>query len=124
MTSHQLKECPDSPNCVSTQTEQKSKKMDPITFALGPEEVKKIIKNVVESFPRTALESESTHYLHFTFKSRIFGFTDDVEFVLDPKDKLVHFRSASRTGYSDMGVNKERMTEIGNGIKQALINRI
>lgn len=123
MTKRQLKKCPESPNCVSTQTQQKSKKMDPISFALDPKEVKKVIKNVVESLPRTKLQSESTHYLHYTFKSKIFGFTDDVEFVLDPEHKLIHFRSASRTGYSDMGVNKERMTEIGKGVKQALKNR-
>ena len=124
MTGPQLKECPDSPNCVSTQTQQGSKKMDPIPFELDPKEVTKIIKNVVEGFPRTELQSESTHYLHYTFKSRIFGFTDDVEFVIDPGKKLIHFRSASRTGYSDMGVNKERMTEIGKGIIDALKNRV
>ena len=123
MTKHQLKKCPESPNCVSTQTQQKNKKMDPIPFDLDPKEVKSVIKMVVENLPRTKLQSESTHYLHYIFKSKIFGFTDDVEFALDPEHKLIHFRSASRSGYSDMGVNKERMTEIGKGVKQALKNR-
>lgn len=123
MNDSQLKECPESLNCVSTQTQQKSKRMDPITFALDPKEVLKVIKSVVESLPRTELQNESAHYLHYTFKSKIFGFTDDVEFVIDPEHKLIHFRSASRTGYSDMGVNKERMIEIGKSIKQALKNR-
>ena len=108
MSDPQLKECPDSPNCVSTQTQQKDKKMDPIPFELDPQEVKKVIKDVVEGLPRTELQSESTHYLHYIFKSKIFGFTDDVEFLIDADKKLIHFRSASRTGYSDMGVNKER----------------
>jgi uncharacterized protein (DUF1499 family) len=123
MSDPQLKECPDSPNCVSTQTQQKDKKMDPIPFELDPQEVKKVIKDVVEDLPRTELQSESTHYLHYTFKSKILGFTDDVEFLIDAEQKLIHFRSASQTGYSDMGVNKKRMTEIEKGINNALRNR-
>jgi uncharacterized protein (DUF1499 family) len=123
MSDPQLKECPDSPNCVSTLTQQKDKKMDPIPFELDPREIKKVIKDVVEGFPRTNLESESSHYLHYTFKSKIFGFTDDVEFLIDAEKKLIHYRSASRTGYSDMGVNKKRMTEIEKGIKNAFKNR-
>jgi uncharacterized protein (DUF1499 family) len=46
-----------------------------------------------------------------------------VEFLIDPDGKLIHFRSASRTGYSDMGVNRKRMTEIEKSIKNALSSR-
>jgi uncharacterized protein (DUF1499 family) len=123
MTELQLKPCPDSPNCVSTQAQQKSKQMDPIPFALDLKEVLKIIKGVVESLSNTHLEKESLNYLHYTFKSKIFRFTDDVEFLIDAEQKLIHFRSASRTGYSDMGVNKKRMTEIKKAIEQALASR-
>jgi uncharacterized protein (DUF1499 family) len=123
MSDSQLKPCPESPNCVSTQTQQKSKQMDPIPFVLDPKEVLKIIKSVAENLPNTHLEKESLSYLHYTFKSRIFRFTDDVEFLIDAGQKLIHFRSASRTGYSDMGVNKKRMTEIKKTIEQAMTSR-
>jgi len=123
MSDPQLKPCPESPNCVSTQTQQKSKQMDPIPFTLDPKEVLKIIKSVVESLPNTHLENESLNYLHYTFISKIFRFTDDVEFLIDAEQKLIHFRSASRTGYSDMGVNKKRMTEIKKAIEQAMASR-
>ena len=123
MSDPQLKPCPESPNCVSTQTQQKSKQMDPIPFELDTKEVLKIIKGVVESLPNTRLEKESDHYLHYTFKSKIFRFIDDVEFLIDAEQKLIHFRSASRTGYSDMGVNKKRMTEITASIEQAMKSR-
>ena len=112
MSAPQLKECPTSPNCVSTQTKQKSKKMEPIPFELDPQKVIGVIKNVVVSRPRTNLEKESDNYLHYTFKSCLFGFIDDVEFLIDGAQKLIHFRSASRTGYSDLGVNEKRMTEL------------
>ena len=123
MSGPQLKPCPESPNCVSTQTQQKSKQMDPIPFALDLKEILKIIKSVVENLPNTHLEKETLNYLHYTFKSKIFRFTDDVEFLIDAGQKLIHFRSASRTGYSDMGVNKKRMTEITRAIKQVMESR-
>ena len=94
--------------------------MDPIPFELDPEKVKKVIKSVVESLPKTHLEKESIHYLHYTFKSKIFGFTDDVEFLIGGEQKLIHFRSASRSGYSDLGVNKKRMKEIAKSINQGM----
>ena len=123
MSDPQLKPCPESPNCVSTQTQQQSKQMDPIPFALDIKEIVKIIKSVVEGLPNTRLEKESDHYLHYTFKSKIFRFIDDVEFLIDAEQKFIHFRSASRTGYSDMGVNKKRMTELTAGIEQAMKSR-
>ena len=61
---------------------------------------------------RTQLLTDDENYLHFTFKSRIFRFTDDVEFLFSGKDKIIHMRSASRTGYSDMGVNRKRIALI------------
>ena len=120
MNTPQLKECPSSPNCVSTQTNQKSKKMDPIPFELDPKKVIGVIRSVVESRPRTNLEKESGNYLHYTFKSCLFGFIDDVEFIVDGSKKLIHFRSASRTGYSDFGVNENRMTELKKAINYKL----
>jgi uncharacterized protein (DUF1499 family) len=37
---------------------------------------------------------------------------DDVEFVFDDESKTIHFRSASRIGYGDYGVNRDRMEAI------------
>jgi uncharacterized protein (DUF1499 family) len=44
---------------------------------------------------------------------------DDVEFLFDDDTTIVHFRSASRSGYSDMGVNRQRMTAIGEAYRTA-----
>jgi uncharacterized protein (DUF1499 family) len=35
-----------------------------------------------------------------------------VEFVFDDQRKIIHVRSASRTGYFDLGVNRNRVEEI------------
>ena len=37
---------------------------------------------------------------------------DDAEFLLDRANRVVHVRSASRLGYSDLGKNRRRMEEI------------
>jgi uncharacterized protein (DUF1499 family) len=37
---------------------------------------------------------------------------DDVEFSFDDERKIIDVRSASRTGYSDFGVNRSRVEEI------------
>ena len=48
-------------------------------------------------------------------RSRIFRFADDVDFRFDDEARLIHFRSASRLGRKDFGVNRERM----EGIRRA-----
>ena len=56
--------------------------------------------------------AEDESYLHYEFTSLLLRFVDDVEFLFDDETKTVHFRSASRTGYGDFGVNRKRMEEI------------
>lgn len=67
---------------------------------------------MVGGLPRTKLVDESDTYLHYEFTSLLLRFVDDVEFVLDDETKTIHFRSASRTGYGDFGVNRRRMEDI------------
>lgn len=107
-----LKACPDKPNCVSTLSTRREQSLLPLKFRGNLEESKLRIKKVIANLSRTKLEKEDNAYLHFTFKSALFGFVDDVEFYLDENTQLVHFRSASRVGYSDLGANRRRMEEI------------
>jgi uncharacterized protein (DUF1499 family) len=67
---------------------------------------------IVKSLKRSVVITEQDHYLHIEFRSAVFRFVDDVEFFFDESAKLIHFRSASRTGYSDFGVNRKRMESI------------
>lgn len=113
-----LASCPSSPNCVSTQAEDASKKMEPLPFQGTLEETKATLKTILEEYDRVSIEEEREDYIHATFKTKIMRFTDDVEFYLDRSAEVVHFRSASRVGYSDLGKNRSRMEEI-----RALYNR-
>lgn len=58
------------------------------------------------------IQVETDNYLAVTFTSTIFKFVDDLEITIDLTRKLIHIRSASRVGYSDMGVNKKRVEQL------------
>jgi uncharacterized protein (DUF1499 family) len=51
-------------------------------------------------------------YLAATFQSPLFRFVDDVELRLDRPSGVIHIRSASRVGRSDLGKNRERVEAI------------
>jgi uncharacterized protein (DUF1499 family) len=107
-----LAACPSSPNCVSTQAKDPTHSIKPFEFHSNIQEAKEKLKRIILSFPRTRIVEEKENYLHAEFKSLIFRFVDDVEFYFDEKNKIIHFRSASRVGYSDLGANRKRMEKI------------
>jgi uncharacterized protein (DUF1499 family) len=108
---------PDSPNCVSSMTEKTSAAIEPIDVA-GVEAPLEKLKAAIESaIPRSRLISEEQNYLHYEFTSLLFRFVDDGEFLLDEESGVIHVRSSSRVGYSDMGANRKRMEKIREAMK-------
>lgn len=107
-----LKPCPDKPNCVSTQATQPDKQRDPIPFTGSAAEAITRLKQITADMPRTTLVKEDGNYLHFTHKTWPIPFIDDVEFIVDPAKKVIDYRSASRVGHSDLGVNSKRMAKL------------
>ena len=108
----QLKPCPESPNCVSTQTMQEKKRRDPIPFTGPAQQAKEKLKRVVGEMSRTELVKDEGNYLHYTFKTWPIPYIDDVEFLIDESEGVIHYRSASRVGYGDLGVNSRRMKKV------------
>ena len=108
----QLSPCPSSPNCVSTQAHDEGHAIAPFRYRKSRAEAKEVLKEVIRSLPRTKLLEEDESYLHYEFTSLLLRFVDDVEFLFDDEMKTIHFRSASRTGYGDMGVNRKRMEQV------------
>jgi uncharacterized protein (DUF1499 family) len=107
-----LTDCPASPNCVSTQAGDADHRMEPILFTGSADDAMQRVKDLVTKMPRTKIVTVEANYLHLEFRSAFFRFVDDVEFLIDTEGKVVHFRSASRVGYSDLGVNRRRMEQI------------
>ena len=92
----------------------------PIRYRKSRAEAKEALKEVIRSFPRTKLVEEDESYLHYEFASLLLRFIDDVEFFFDDESKTIHFRSASRTGYGDLGVNRTRMEQVRALVEQKL----
>lgn len=110
-----LAPCPASPNCVCSQADpaDQTHHVAPLPFegavagarerflAILPQVRGKV--RVVETTPA---------YIRAEVRTPLFGFVDDVEVYLDEAVHLVHFRSASRLGYGDLGANRARVERL------------
>lgn len=112
-----LAPCPSSPNCVSSFAPKNDK-----THYIEPFQVRdggwQALKTVVAETPRISVIEAGDLYLYAEAKTRILQFVDDVEFLFFPDDQLIHLRSASRLGYSDLGKNRSRLEEWRRQLEQ------
>ena len=107
-----LSECPNSPNCVSSQATDNKHYIEPLHYQGTLSEARSRLVSVIDSMSRTKIVTLKKDYIHVEFTSRLFRFVDDVEFYFDQDGKTVHLRSASRTGYYDIGANRKRIEAI------------
>jgi len=107
-----LAPCPDTPNCVSSQSQDETHRIEPLTFSTSPDQAFADLKALIQGMDRTRIVSEAKDYLYAEFTSKILGFVDDVEFYLDRDKNVIHTRSASRLGEGDLGVNRKRIEAI------------
>ena len=77
------------------------------------------VQDAVSALPRVQIVKATDVYLHAECKSSLLGFVDDLELQLRPSEGLITIRSASRVGFSDLGVNRRRVERL----RAALINR-
>jgi uncharacterized protein (DUF1499 family) len=122
MAHRTLRPCPASPNCVSTLTGAGDSRhaIAPYAYSQTVSDAKAVVKGVIAGLPRTKLVQEEEAYLHYECTSLLLRFVDDVEFLFDEGKKTIHFRSASRTGYGDLGVNRRRMEDIRSRLQGKL----
>ena len=107
-----LAPCPSSPNCVSSAATDAGHRVPPFEFAVAPAEAWRAARDAVAALPRTRIVTETQTYLHAECGSRLLGFVDDLELHLHGEEKAIAVRSASRLGYSDLGVNRKRVLEL------------
>ncbi len=107
-----LSGCPKSPNCVSTQATDSKHHIMPLQFEGTAEDAMDRITLVATKMRGVMLVVRQEGYLHFECRSRLFGFVDDLEFFVAPNGHEIQIRSASRRGYSDLGVNRDRVKKI------------
>jgi uncharacterized protein (DUF1499 family) len=111
-TAGRLAACPDSPNCVSSQNDDPRHAIAPFRYEGPAEKARERLIEAVSGMKRARIVVAEERYLRAEFTSALFRFVDDVEFLLDDGTRTIHVRSASRVGYSDLGVNRRRVEEI------------
>jgi uncharacterized protein (DUF1499 family) len=112
LTDGKLAPCPHSPNCISTQSTDSMHKMQPLAYTGTRQEAMEKLVTVIKSMKRTKIIAQTDTYLYVEFTTALMRYVDDVEFSFDDARKTIDFRSASRIGHSDLGVNKKRMVEV------------
>ena len=109
----QLAQCPDSPNCVSSQADPADKEhfIAPFSYSDTKESAVARLLAVLAAEKRVTISEQTADYIRAEFRSAWLGFVDDVEFYF-PDQAQVEVRSASRLGYSDLGVNRKRIEHL------------
>lgn len=115
LLNQQLRVCPDSPNCVCSESHSQTSLEHAIAPIQGDSQTWQQLKFIIIE-QGGSIQRESENYLHATFTSSIFRYVDDVELRWDEKNTTIHIRSASRMGHSDFGANRHRVTKITHAL--------
>lgn len=111
-------DCPDSPNCVSSLAKNPKHRVEPFQLTNDPKTSWGMVQKTVGSMPRTTIVSANNSDIHVECRSMIFRFVDDLTLHLTLPKGIIHVRSASRTGYSDLGVNRRRVENLRKKLRQ------
>jgi uncharacterized protein (DUF1499 family) len=111
-TEQALAPCPDTPNCVSTEATRESQRVPTVPFSDTPAGALARARTALLAEPRTIVTVERDGQLHAECRSFLFRFVDDVDLVVDPVAQVYRFRSASRLGRGDLGVNRKRLARL------------
>ncbi len=123
LVSGSLSPCPDKPNCVCSEfDEDAAHYIAPLDHAgVSAQSAMGELLQFIEDLGGDVVVSND-EYLAATFSSSLFGFVDDVEYRLDPSQKRIQIRSASRVGHSDLGVNRKRAEAMTRSFDQRRSN--
>ena len=126
-----LNPCENSPNCVCSEDSRPAFSTDRIAFIDPPDPEK--ISRKLSTLPRTnvvrLVQGPATDptlgtipagafYIHAESRSLLIGFVDDIQIYWVPGLDGMQIRSSSRAGYSDLGVNKTRISQIRSLLNQ------
>lgn len=114
-----LRPCGDRPNAVSSEDPRPEHHVEPLAFTGFPDEAMARLQRMLAARPGARVTASAGPYLHAEFRSRLWGFVDDVEFRVDAAARVIHVRSASRQGYSDLGVNRKRVEALREAFRGA-----
>jgi len=100
-------------------TEPTHADLQPLRFSHSSDETIEKVKEAVAAMPRWRVESEVPAGLRLTRRTRLLGFTDDIELSVKPtaSGSIVHAASRSRVGIGDFGQNRRNILELWAAIR-------
>ena len=104
-----LAPCPDRPNCVASGSADTAHAVPPLPYRGEVGAAMARLAALIAAQEGARIVTQRDGYLHAEYQSRLMGFVDDLELLADPAAHAVQVRSASRLGYSDLGVNRARV---------------
>lgn len=114
-----LASCPPSPNCVCSIDTDRSHYIAPLEVSNDPDETWQMLLDVLGDDESISIISSDDHYIRAKAKTRLFRFTDDVEFLLNREERVIDMRSSSRDGLYDLGKNRSRLEGIRSAMQRA-----
>ncbi len=119
MTGRSLAPCPSRPNCVSSLADDAAHRVEPFALRVSVDRAWPQLRDAVASLPRVRIVESGDGYLRAEATSRLFRFVDDLEVLHVPGSGRIDVRSASRVGYSDVGVNRARVESLRAALRSA-----
>ncbi len=117
LTDSKLTPCSKKPNCICTEYPADSSHFtDAIKYQSF--DFEKLIQTIKDS--GGVISHSNDHYIAATYTSTIFRYVDDFELRIDTENQLIHIRSASRVGHSDMGANLKRIQQFRQRLSHEL----
>lgn len=111
LLNNQLRVCPSTPNCVCSEGLIETSFVEPLSYSIAHAAAWDSVKQAVVATGGVVV-SERDAYLHARYVTPMLRYVDDVELRMDEDKHVIHIRSASRVGYSDLGTNRQRVERI------------
>ena len=101
-----LPDCGSLPNCINSDSGRGIQAVEPLS---ANAEQWQFLKAWIARQEDWEIVVDDDRYLQAVVKTPVMGFRDDVLLLFLPDKQLIHVRSSSRLGLSDMGANARRV---------------
>jgi uncharacterized protein (DUF1499 family) len=118
--SQTLEPCPNSPNCVSSQSSDPGHHIQPVRFSIASDKAWQIWKELIQAQRNLVTFDADRLCLKAIFATPIFRFKDQLTCLLDQESRIIDVRSASNLGYWDLGVNRRRIENLRSAFDQKI----
>jgi uncharacterized protein (DUF1499 family) len=107
-------------NAVSSFSDAEYSQIKPISAAKDPRATFARLLQAVKATAGATIIQQDPNYLYAEFQTPLLKFVDDVEFLLDEGNAVIHVRSVSRLGRKDFGVNRKRIETLREAVRTTL----